>query len=85
MKVLKKVPKHVCFSAQNVLDPLLSLHMYLFIPKVFLKDQKMLNLRIIKKNIKEDLPTTVLLLLLLSYLNDLNIDELIDMFRWIST
>ena len=43
-KVFLKVPKNAFFSAQNVLDPLLSLHMYLFIPKVFLKDQKMLNL-----------------------------------------
>ena len=33
------------FSAENVLDPLLSLYMYCFLPKVLLKDQKMLNLR----------------------------------------
>ena len=36
------------FSAQNVLVPLLFLHMYFFIPKVFLKDQKMLNLKVSK-------------------------------------
>ena len=43
-----KSTKNVFFSAQNVLDPLLSLYMYFFIPKVLLKDQKMLNLRRIK-------------------------------------
>ena len=45
MKVFLKIAKNACFSAQNVLDPLLPLHMYFFIPKVLLKDQKMLNLR----------------------------------------
>ena len=35
------------FCAQNVLDSLLSLYMYFFIPKVFLK---MLNLRGIKND-----------------------------------
>ena len=38
------------FSAQNVLDPLLSLYMHLFIPKVLLKDQKIPNLRRIKND-----------------------------------
>ena len=47
-KVFLKSAKNVFFSAQNVLDPLLSLYMYFFIPKVLLKDQKMLNLRKIK-------------------------------------
>ena len=47
-KVFQKVPKSAFFSAQNVLDPLLSLYIYFFIPKVLLKDQKMLNLRRIK-------------------------------------
>ena len=50
MKVFLKVPKKACFSAENVLDPLLSLHMYFFIPKVLLKDQKMLNLRRMKND-----------------------------------
>ena len=47
MKVFFKSAKqcNACFSAQNILDPLLSLHKYLFIPKVLLKDQKMLILR----------------------------------------
>ena len=44
-----KSTKNIFFSAQNVLDPLLSLYMYQFIPKVLLKDQKMRNLRRIKK------------------------------------
>ena len=39
-----KSAKNVFFDVQNVLDPLLSLYVYLFIPKVLLKDQKMLNL-----------------------------------------
>ena len=43
-KVFLKVPKNASFSAQNVLDPLLSLYIYFFIPKVLLKDHKMLNL-----------------------------------------
>jgi hypothetical protein len=47
-KKCQKMPKNAIFSAQNVLDPLLSLYMYFFIPKVLLKDQKMLNLRRIK-------------------------------------
>ena len=34
MKVFLKVPKNACFSAQNILDPLLSLYLYFFIPKV---------------------------------------------------
>ena len=59
-KFFLKVPKNARFSAQNVLDPLLSLHIYFFIPKVLLKDQKMLNLRRMKM-IKEGLPTSVLL------------------------
>ena len=46
----KKSPKNACFTVQNVLDPLLSLYMYFFIPKVLLKDQKMLNLRRIKND-----------------------------------
>ena len=50
MKVFLKVPKNAFFSAQNVLDPLLSLYMYFFIPKVLLKDQKMLNLKIMKND-----------------------------------
>ena len=39
-----KSAKNVFFDVQNVLDPLLSLYVYLFIPKVLLKDQKMLIL-----------------------------------------
>ena len=50
MKVFFKVPKNADFSAQNVLDPLLSLHMYFFKAKVLLKDQKMLNLRRMKND-----------------------------------
>ena len=34
MKVFFKVPTNACFNAQKILDPLLSLHMYFFIPKV---------------------------------------------------
>ena len=44
-----KSAKNVFFDVQNVLDPLLSLYVYLFIPKVLLKDQKMLNLWRMKK------------------------------------
>ena len=40
----------LCFSSQNDLDLLLSLYMYFFMPKVLLKDQKMLNLRRIKND-----------------------------------
>ena len=57
MKVFLKSVKIACFSARNVLEPLLSLHMYFFIPKVLLKDQTVLNLRM--KMIKESLPTSV--------------------------
>ena len=60
-KVFSKVPKIAFFSAQNILDPVLSLYMYFFIPKVLLKDQKILNLRRIKM-IKECLRTFVLVL-----------------------
>ena len=49
-KVFLKVPKNAFFSAQNVLDPLLSLYMYFFIPNVLLKDQNILNLRRIKND-----------------------------------
>jgi hypothetical protein len=45
-----KSAKNVFFRAQNMLDPLLSLYMHFFIPKVLLKDQKMLNLRRIKND-----------------------------------
>ena len=38
------------FSAQTILDSLLSLYMPFFIPKVLLKDQKMLNLRRIRND-----------------------------------
>ena len=44
------MPKNTFFSAQNVLDPLLSLYMHFFMPKVLLKDQKMLNLRRIEND-----------------------------------
>ena len=50
MKVFEKVPKNACFSAQNVFDPLLSLHIYLCAPKFLLKDQKMLNLSRMKND-----------------------------------
>ena len=50
MTDFKKVPKNACFSAQNVLGPLLSLHMYFNIPKMLLKDQKMLNLSRVKNH-----------------------------------
>ena len=50
MKVFEKVPKSAFFSAQNVLDPLLSLHVYFFIHKVLLKNQKMLKLRRMKND-----------------------------------
>ena len=50
MKVFLNVPENACFSAQNVLASLLSLHMYFFILKVLLKDQKMLNLRRMKND-----------------------------------
>ena len=50
MKVFKKVMKNAFFSAQNILDPLISLHIYFFIPKLLLKDQKMLNLRRMKND-----------------------------------
>jgi hypothetical protein len=54
------VPKKAYFSAQNVLDHFLSLHTYLFVPKVLLAyDQKMLNLRRMKM-FKEGLPTSVI-------------------------
>ena len=43
-----KSAKNVLFRAQNMLDPLLPLYMHFFIPKVLMKDQKMLNLRRIK-------------------------------------
>ena len=49
LKLFFKVTNNVCFSAQNVLDPLLSLHMYFFIPKVLLNNQKMLNLRNLRR------------------------------------
>ena len=45
-----KSAKNAFFSAHNVLDLLLSLYMYCFLPKVLLKDQKMLNLRRMKNN-----------------------------------
>ena len=45
-----KSAKNVFFRAQNMLDPLLSLYMHFFIPKVLLKDQKMLNLRRIQND-----------------------------------
>ena len=45
-----KVPKNACFSAQNILDPFLSLQMYSFIPKELLLDQKIFNLRRMKHN-----------------------------------
>ena len=45
-----KSAKNDFFRAQNMLDPLLSLYMHFFIPKVLLKDQKMLNLRRIKND-----------------------------------
>ena len=52
--------KKVFWSAKKcVLDALLSLYMYFFLPKVLLKDQKMLNLRRIEM-IKEGLLTFVL-------------------------
>ena len=44
-KVFKSA-QNVFFSAQNVLDPLLSLYMYSFI--LLLKDQKIVNLRRMK-------------------------------------
>jgi hypothetical protein len=50
LKVPKKCQKNACFSAQKVLDPLLSLHMYFFTPNVLLKDQKMMNLRRMKND-----------------------------------
>ena len=50
MKVFLKVQRNACFSAQNVLDPLLSFYVYFFMPKVLLKDQKMLNLRRMKND-----------------------------------
>ena len=40
------------FNAQNVLGPLLSLYIYFFILKFLLKDQKMLNLRRIKNDLR---------------------------------
>ena len=43
MKVFLKVPKKVFYNAKKVLDPLISLHMYFFIPKFLPKDPKMLN------------------------------------------
>ena len=49
-KSFLKRAKNVFFSARNVLNPLLSLYMYFFIPKVLLKDQKMLSLRRIKND-----------------------------------
>ena len=50
-----KSAKNVFFDVQNVLDPLLSLYVYLFIPKVLLKDQKMLNLWRMKKYRKKQM------------------------------
>ena len=50
IKFFKKGQKMPFFSAQQILDPLLSLYMYFFIPKVLLKDQKMLNLKRIKND-----------------------------------
>ena len=45
-----KSAKNVFFRAQNVLDPVLLLYMHFFIPKVLLRDQKMLSLRRIKND-----------------------------------
>ena len=50
MEVFFKSAKNACFSAQDVLDPLLSLHMYFCTPTVLLKDQKRLNLRRMKND-----------------------------------
>ena len=50
VKVLKKMPKIDTFSGQNVLDLLLSLHVYIVTPKDLLEDQKILNSRRMKNN-----------------------------------
>ena len=53
MEVLKKLPKIDTCSAQNVLDPLLSLHIYFFIPKILAVRPE--NFEFKKKIIKEDI------------------------------
>ena len=45
--------QNVFFSAQNILDPLHPLYIHFFIPKVLIKDPKMLNLRRIKNDKSE--------------------------------